>query len=145
MIARFAACWLCCHLLALHSYEVCSLNTLQIDMCDVYINAAGTCMSSLACIIALIWSQLESLNVHIKHLVCGLTSASPSRKQIFHACHICLAVHVIIAICSQHALCICREGSFTEEDAIAVGVAAGKELKEQAGDDFFDWARQNVY
>ena len=46
---------------------------------------------------------------------------------------------------SQHAWCICREGSFTEEDAIAVGVAAGKELKEQAGDDFFDWARQNVY
>ena len=40
---------------------------------------------------------------------------------------------------------VCREGSFTEEDAIAVGVAAGKELKEQAGDDFFDWARQNVY
>ena len=39
-------------------------------------------------------------------------------------------------------MCICREGSFTEEDAIAVGVAAGKELKEQAGDDFFDWARQ---
>lgn len=38
-----------------------------------------------------------------------------------------------------------REGSFTEEDAIAAGVEAGKELKQQAGDEFFDWARQNVY
>ena len=45
----------------------------------------------------------------------------------------------------QNAWQKCREGSFTEEDAIAVGVAAGKELKAQAGDDFFDWARQNVY
>ena len=39
----------------------------------------------------------------------------------------------------------CREGTWTEQDAIAVGVEAGKELKQQAGDEFFDWARQNVY
>lgn len=38
-----------------------------------------------------------------------------------------------------------REGEWTEEDAVAVGVEAGKELKQQAGDEFFDWARQNVY
>lgn len=39
----------------------------------------------------------------------------------------------------------CREGSWTEKDAIAIGAEAGKELKQQAGDEFFDWARQNVY
>ena len=65
---------------------------------------------------------------------------------MFMSCHTRLAVHVsTMYYGSQHAWYICREGSFTEEDAIAVGVAAGKELKEQAGDDFYDWARQNVY
>ena len=39
----------------------------------------------------------------------------------------------------------CRAGSWTEKDAIAIGAEAGKELKQQAGDEFFDWARQNVY
>lgn len=57
---------------------------------------------------------------------------------------VCQGVHSSNAVLSRNWL-KCREGSWTEQDAIAVGVEAGKELKQQAGDEFFDWARQNVY
>jgi hydroxymethylbilane synthase len=38
-----------------------------------------------------------------------------------------------------------REGAYTEEDAIKMGRDAGEQLKAEAGEEFFDWARQNVH
>jgi hydroxymethylbilane synthase len=38
-----------------------------------------------------------------------------------------------------------REGAYTEEDALKMGRDAGEQLKAEAGEEFFDWARQNVH
>jgi hypothetical protein len=34
----------------------------------------------------------------------------------------------------------CREGAFTEEDALRLGKEAGKQLKAEAGPDFLSWS-----
>ena len=38
----------------------------------------------------------------------------------------------------------CRTAAWTVEDAVKVGKDAGEQLRKEAGEEFFDWARQSA-